>query len=269
MHWKNGGFLVLAALTLALSACGGVAVPRGDATLNGTVVDATTGLPVQGAKACFVYNGNVSQLCDNTDANGEFVLQLLPAGDHAVQVHKGGFTVARESVSLTDGAATTVRIALNPGLSSGELRIVLSWNADPRDLDSHLWIPQGSGYDEVYYRSKGNCDAAPYACLDVDDTSGYGPETITVARPQTGVYSYAVHWYAGTGSWAASGGTVHVYDASGLIATYTAPANAGEPGAGGLVWWYVFDMDGGALLPKNTLSSNPPQTSGVASLGVK
>lgn len=264
MYKKLGFLAVLAVLALALSACGGVAVPRGSATLSGTVVDATTGLPVQGATACFVYSGNVSGLCDNTDANGEFVLQLLPAGDHAVQVSKSGFTTAREAVQLSDGATTTVRIALNPGLSSGELRIVLSWNADPSDLDSHLWIPQGSSYYEVYFSNKGDCDAAPYACLDVDDTTGYGPETTTVSRLLTGVYSYAVHWYGGTGSWATSGGTVRVYDASGLIATYTAPSNANEPGAGGMVWWYVFDLDGGSLVPKNTLSSNPPIPSAVS-----
>ncbi len=269
MYKKLGFLSVLAALALALSACGGVAVPRGTATPSGTVVDATTGLALAGAKACFVYNGALTEICDVTDANGAFVLQLLPAGDHAVQVSKTGYTTARENVQLAAGATTTIRVALNPGLNSGELRIVLSWGADPSDLDSHLWVPQGTGYYEVYFSDQGDCSADPWACLDVDDTTSYGPETITIAQLQSGTYSYAVHWYAGTGSWAGSEAVVRVYDSGGLIATYTAPNNANEPGASGAEWWYVFDLTGTTLTPKNTLSTNPPHTSAVTSLGVK
>lgn len=252
-----------AALVLVLASCGGPAVPRGTATLEGVVVDATTGGPLADATACFVFNGNVTNICDSTDRDGNFQLQLLPAGDHAVQVSKRGYTTAREAAQLADDATTSVRIALNPGLNSGELRIVLSWGENPRDLDSHLWVPQSSGDYEVYYADKGNCDAAPRACLDVDDTTSYGPETITIAQMQDGTYSYAVHWFAGTGSWAASEAVVRVYDVNGLAATYTAP---NDTSLGEKSWWYVFDLDGTTITEKNTLSTSPPRTSAQASV---
>ncbi len=103
----------------------------------------------------------------------------------------------------------------------------------------------------------------------MDDTSSYGPETATIKQMQGGAYSYAVHWYAGTGNWAASGVTVKVYDAHGLVATYTAPNSSSEPDATGKKWWYVFDLSGTTLAPKNALSANPPHTSSVTSLGIK
>ena len=259
------------ALLVAISACGGSAVPRGNAHLSGTVVDATTGLPVAGAKACFVYRGSVTHICDNTSNDGEFQLQRLPEGSHAVEVSKAGYVSARQDVDLSNGTTATVQVTLSPGLNAGEYRVVLTWGQNPSDLDSHLWVPQGGGYYEVYFSDEGNCGAAPYACLDVDDVTSFGPETVTIAQMQSGTYSYAVHWYDGSGNWAASGGTVKVYDASGLVATYTAPANSSEPGATGAVWWYVFDLSGTTLTPKNTLSTNPPLPSSVSvgSLGAK
>ncbi len=258
-------------LMLILSACGCVDIPifEGTATLNGTVVDATSGSAVEGAEVCFVENGSMTDKCDTTDANGAFELQFLPSGNHAVQVSKSGYTTTRENVQLADGATTTIRIALNPTLSSGELRIVLTWGENPSDLDSHLWVPQSTGYYEVYFDDQGSCSSDPWACLDVDDTDSYGPETITISQLQGGTYSYAVHWYTGAGSWAGSDAVVRVYGANGLIAAYTVPNNANEPGGSGALWWYVFDLSGSTLTPKNTLSTNPPHTSQVSSLSAK
>ena len=63
------------------------------------------------------------------------------------------------------------------------LRLTLTWGENPRDLDSHLWTPsiEGSPY-HVYFGSKGSENSRPYAQLDVDDVSSYGPENITIKR---------------------------------------------------------------------------------------
>ncbi|HGY09205.1 MAG TPA: hypothetical protein ENK37_04000 [Oceanithermus profundus] len=267
-------FAVPLVLTAVLASCGGPSrseEPSGTAHVTGTVVDATTGRPVARALACFVYRGHVTSVCDSTSNTGEFQLQNLPEGDQAVEVSKAGFASARESVRLVGGTTATLQITLNPQLSSGEYRVVLTWGENPSDLDSHLWVPQRAGYYEVFYpsNSRGDCSGPPYACLDVDDTTSFGPETVTIAQLQSGTYRYAVHWFAGAGSWAGSRAVVKVYDAGGLIASYTAPANSSEPGAGSLRWWYVFDLEGGTLLPKNTLSTNPPLPSSTSLLRVK
>ncbi len=96
------------------------------------------------------------------------------------------------------------------------IRIVLSWDANPRDLDSHLT----SGGMHIYYANKvGNG-----VQLDKDDVTGYGPETITLntEKVSEGIYSYYVYRYAGTGTIASSGAVVRVYKGDTLIKTYSA-----------------------------------------------
>ncbi|WP_293171560.1 hypothetical protein [Oceanithermus sp.] len=75
-----------------------------------------------------------------------------------------------------------------------------------------------------------------------------------------------MHWYSGTGSWAGSDAVVKVYDASGLLKTYYAPSDTtfGEDS-----WWYVFDLDGGVIVTKDSLSDTPPLPSSVSVQQVK
>jgi hypothetical protein len=73
----------------------------------------------------------------------------------------------------------------------------LTWGQLPDDLDSHLFAPDGSHVD---FSSKGNLVAAPFANLDVDDTSSYGPEVVTVTRLMVGTYKYSVNNYSGYGA---------------------------------------------------------------------
>ena len=58
--------------------------------------------------------------------------------------------------------------------STGEDRVILTWAEKPPDLDMHLFICDRGC--EVYY-GKRNCENVN---LDVDDTNGNGPETITL-----------------------------------------------------------------------------------------
>ena len=69
-------------------------------------------------------------------------------------------------------------------------RIVLSWDKHPRDLDSHLWFRN----NHVYPIKKQGTLPDMKAVLDVDDTTSYGPETITIHEtfPDTRYY-YSVH----------------------------------------------------------------------------
>jgi uncharacterized protein YfaP (DUF2135 family) len=63
------------------------------------------------------------------------------------------------------------------------------------DLDSHLFVPNG---DHVYFVDRGSLTAAPYAALDVDDITGFGPEVVTITRLYPGTYRYAVFNYSGS-----------------------------------------------------------------------
>ena len=95
------------------------------------------------------------------------------------------------------------------------LQFTLTWGEEPRDLDSHLFTPEIPGtYDtiayHVYYASPGNAQSAPFADLDVDDVTSYGPEHITIWDEFPGTYSYAVYHYSGTGTIVTSGAEVGV-----------------------------------------------------------
>jgi tetratricopeptide (TPR) repeat protein len=116
------------------------------------------------------------------------------------------------------------------------LRVVLNWGAMPPDLDSHMMSP-GS---HVSYHSKVGLDTK----LDVDDTDGFGPETVTVEKKHFGEkYVYAVHSYTDKDDptcsrLSQSRATVYVYVGQSLIKRYAVP----DQGAGNV--WMVFSLDG-------------------------
>ena len=112
-------------------------------------------------------------------------------------------------------------------------RIELTWGAQPRDLDSHLYAPNG---EHLYYMT----DFITGANLDVDDTQGYGPENIRISFLVPGDidhYEYKVYLYAGE-------------DDTGEIATVkffeggaTTPSHVWTSGSWqGVQWWHVFNL---------------------------
>jgi len=110
----------------------------------------------------------------------------------------------------------------------------------------------------VYYSNKTSSGAnGKLADLDVDDTSSYGPETVTIYNmDRGGMYSYYVHdfsnrAYDGSSEMSNSGAQVKVYRGSALLATYNIPTSRA-----GTVW-HVFDYDANTnkLIPVNTFSS--------------
>ncbi len=73
------------------------------------------------------------------------------------------------------------------------LRIVLAWDTDGTDLDLHVVSPDGA---HTYY---GDRVAPNGGALDVDVTTGYGPEIYSSAAPLHGTYLVYVNYY-GAGS---------------------------------------------------------------------
>jgi hypothetical protein len=106
----------------------------------------------------------------------------------------------------------------------------------------------------VYWANRGNCNTFPFACLDVDDTTSFGPETITIKQRYAGTYVYAVYNYSNETAITSSGGRVQIYGPSGLVATYNVPTS------GNGRWWYVFDLNGstGQITPRNVIQTNSP-----------
>lgn len=144
-------------------------------------------------------------------------------------------------------------------------RLTLTWGENPRDLDSHLWTPEINNYDyHVYFGSRGNEDASPYAELDVDDVSSYGPENITITRFFSGTYYYSVYHYSGSGTVSTSGANVKVYGPTGnLLHSLNVPS----VNSGSNWWWNVLKINGstGAITIVNQISAYPH--SGISAMG--
>jgi uncharacterized protein YfaP (DUF2135 family) len=93
-----------------------------------------------------------------------------------------------------------VMVSMTPSLSSGNYRIVLTWNSAPqsptyRDLDSFLVTGYGC---ELFYSRPACVMGQLNATMNFDRLTWGGPETITIAEPvgQGGfVYNYYVHIY--------------------------------------------------------------------------
>jgi len=216
--------------------------------VTGYVYDAGTTNGVSGV----VVTASGTSESTTTNASGYFTIEL-PEGSQTLHFSKTGYTfydiviavVADDTVDLSEDV-----VGYTP-LASGEIRIVLTWNENPSDLDSHLYVPVIA--DEVYYSHKTASDGS--ANLDWDDTTSYGPETITISSQKSAgnTYYYSVYHYSGSGTIGASGAVVKVYNSSGLWKTYNV---SGASGDGSKLWWRVFSLNGSTITDLNAFSDS-------------
>lgn len=264
---KKQGIAVLLFLTLAvlLITTGGLAALAGGSAnvylpiimkqrtltgnVEGTVVNAADASPIADAQVCVLSTNQ----CDLTDTSGVYTLTAVPVGSQTLRATATDFVPLDQPVMVIKDQTVTLNFALTQALASGEIRIVLTWGQTPTDLDSHLWLPAATPY-HVKWTDRGDCTAFPFACLDVDDVTSFGPETMTIKQRSPGTYVYAVYNWSNDAPLTASNARVQVYDNTGLIQDFPVPTS----GSG--IWWHVFDMDGtsGAITPVNTLSDTSP-----------
>lgn len=141
-----------------------------------------------------------------TDSNGNFSqVAVQPNKTVYAQAIKG----SQKSViySFSSGAAgttTPIGSLVIDGGSTADIQFILTWGANPTDLDSHLTVPSVEGQaarGHVYYAAKGSAAAYPFAWLDTDDVTSYGPEVTTITRKKTGTYRFCVHNFSGQSSY--------------------------------------------------------------------
>jgi len=115
----------------------------------------------------------------SVDGDGSFARPWsFGAGSHGVEVRTPDGQVKRRQ--FYEAAA---------GRVAPRLRVVLSWDSDNTDLDLHVVGPDGS---HVFY---GDRVAANGGALDVDVTTGFGPEIFATRAPLTGLYHVYVNYY--------------------------------------------------------------------------
>lgn len=175
-------------------------------------------------------------------------------GNHKISVSKDGQYVTTEGeFTLEEGKViSTPQISLPKAVDYQRIKIVLDWGEYPSDLDTHVF----SNDTHIYFSNKiaGNME------LDRDDTSSYGPETLTIKEPsETDTYRYFVHNYSDrendfSSRLSNSEAQVKVYIDNEFQTSFII-----EPNQVGTIW-YVFDIvNGKEIVPKNIVSSILPE----------
>ncbi|MDZ7706228.1 MAG: carboxypeptidase regulatory-like domain-containing protein [Trueperaceae bacterium] len=222
--------------------------------LTGRVVT-SNGDPVPGARVKSRgqdYNG-LGETTSQSD--GTFRVPARPNSEVVVEATAGAGTATTNTINTPgEGEETDIGDIV---IEAPVLQISLSWGETPSDLDSHFTGPlEAGGRFHVYYVNQGSLSQSPYAQLDTDDTTSFGPEVITVTRVFNGVYRYSVHDFSNRNAsqsraLAESGATVEVRVDGVVVDTYNVPDQEGT-------LWTVFDFENGNVTPIDTVSYEAP-----------
>ena len=220
-----------------------VDMPYDTAYLSGRVIT-SDGIPVSSAEVRqegIDYTGSSSVW---TSTDGRFLLPVKANAYSKVWVQKGS-TSSPPQNHYTPGPGETLDIGDILIDVVPQVQITLTWGEMPYDLDSHLVGPDSMGGTfHIYYSNMGSLSSEPYAWLDTDDTSSYGPEVITVTRLRPGTYAYCVHNFSGQDEKPIeeSNAEVSFLDLR-TARLYTFHVPSSNPDPVNLDVWHVFDFD--------------------------
>jgi hypothetical protein len=205
------------------------------ATLTGTISSAATAQPISGATV------SVGGASATTNTSGVYTLNNAPTGQQTIQTAASGFSTRMDTVTVATSGTTSFSTSLVPAGAGGSITIVLNWGAQPSDLDAYLTGPNPAGgrFTVSFFSTR----PVSFASLDIDRTTGFGPETISVAPNGAsfvpGTYNYFVDNFSGTPGFDVSNATVSVFQGGAQLARFAASSASGSPAAPN---WSVFSF---------------------------
>ncbi|MCC6338334.1 MAG: hypothetical protein IT380_30610 [Myxococcales bacterium] len=153
-------------------------------------------------------------------------------------------TTASSTMTCSGGGCPSLTTPLT--IETPKFQAILTWKENPSDLDSHFTGPCEAGSNgctdgrfHIYYSARGSLTESPFAYLDTDDTTGFGPEITTLTACKAGVYRFSVHLYSGTPGLEASAAKVALLLTDGSLVERTVPT--ANPNTS--VVWTVGDLD--------------------------
>lgn len=174
--WRNSqGERVLYSQPVSYPAVA-VSVPQGQSRA-GLIAGRVKNVPKDGQPATLVVNGTA--MPQRVDADGRFSRPY-------------SFGPGSNSLEVRTPAGESRRAQFYEAQSSqapARLRVVLSWDTDATDLDLHVLTPDGG---HAFY---GDRVLENGGALDVDVTTGYGPEIFSMPAPRMGIYHIYVNYY--------------------------------------------------------------------------
>jgi len=226
-------------------------------TISGTIKDAVSNsgvanVSLSARSGVDTTSGTIVQTT-TSDVSGNYSLSSMSTGWYTIQTSKSGYIATTFNV-FACGDQSEQNGSISTTLSSGSLRIVLSWKSNV-DLDAHLTGPDNaSGRFHVYYAQKrfhydintysSSRSSSDNVTQDTDSVQGReGPETITVSAVRSGTYRYYVHNFDNAGRPNSmrlykSKASVKVYHSSlsGGVKKFKAPNKPGD-------LWTVFEFN--------------------------
>ncbi|PTC04172.1 polymer-forming cytoskeletal family protein [Vibrio mediterranei] len=226
-----------------------------DTTVTGTVLDAETSNPVSGAEVTLT-DGAGNSYTTVTDDSGNYSVSGSIVNEGTVTIEQEGSITTSFVVPAgeeTNGGVT----AISEVLDDADMRVVVTWGDEPRDLDNHLWLydqDSGQELDHIYYQDMSyNQGGGDRVTQDVDDVNGNGPETITIPKYEDMNMHYSVHNYSGR-SWDVDGVEdvqVQIFVGDTLIQSFTPDLPDNPQGD----HWHVFDIVDGVIVPSQDVST--------------
>ncbi|MFS1911504.1 tandem-95 repeat protein [Vibrio sp. 10N.286.48.B7] len=226
-----------------------------DTTVTGTVLDAETSNPVSGAEITLA-DGAGNSYTTVTDDSGNYSVSGSIVNEGTVTIEQEGSITTSFVVPAGEETNSGVT-AISEVLDDADMRVVVTWGDEPRDLDNHLWLydqDSGQELDHIYYRDMSYTqESGDRVAQDVDDVNGNGPETITIPNYEDMNMHYSVHNYSGR-SWDVDGVEdvqVQIFVGDTLIQSFTPDLPDNPEGD----HWHVFDIVDGVIVPSHDVSS--------------
>lgn len=172
-----------------------------------------------------------------TNTSGQFTIPVKAGSNLLVTGRRGAVLTNALSVSTTTSNVVLPTCLTLPSSNAATVR--LTWGSNPRDIDSHLHVPGGA---HVYYVSQGSLTIEPFASLDVDDVTSFGPEITTIRRPKVGIYRFYLHNFSRTFNPGMTQSPTRVeLNYLGRTVAFSPPT-----GEGTSLYWHLFDIEVGA-----------------------
>jgi len=219
-------------------------------TVSGRVNHAATAASIPGARVC------IGASCAVTNEAGVYQL-VVGRGAAELVAEMEGFVRFTQTIRVEGDIVPGQQgdIPMAPVLGPGEMRVVLSWNEHPSDLDSHAFFGDSTDACHLcwYNTNVGYCrrSGGATAILERDVVSGYGPEVTHLGsvdkcdslqknrdcRLVFKIKDYSKYYGEAVGL-GDSGAVVKVYKGNAVAAEYKV-----DTALGGATWWPVFTLD--------------------------
>jgi len=197
-----------------------------------------------------------------TSEMGIFTLSNVPGGTLTFVYEKDGFITTTREISVEGNIRSggVADVSMSPSMSTDEWRAVVKWGPTPSDLDTYgKW-----GYSTCYYGGSRRSASGITAKLEVDQTRGYGPETLYLSGVGSCSGSssscdihYQINDYTRTSSMLAKAqAEVTLYNGDRVAGNWKIQECAGSVRNSGN-WWDVFIIDGKTNRLKWSCTSGP------------